>query len=58
MSLKVAFAFRGERCSCAGGSEHTPFADKTPKSMLVERADTVNTGDAGHDMNGVGRLDT
>ena len=40
----------GEMFVVPRGVEHKPFAEKECRIMLVERADTVNTGDAGGDM--------
>lgn len=40
----------GELFVVPKGIEHKPFADKECKIMLVEPANTVNTGDAGGDM--------
>lgn len=39
----------GEMFVVPQGSEHKPFAEKECKIMLIERANTVNTGDAGGD---------
>jgi len=40
----------GEMFVVPKGVEHKPFAEKECKIMLVERAGTVNTGDAGGEL--------
>ncbi len=40
----------GEMLVVPKGVEHKPFADKECKTMLVEPAGTINTGDAGGEM--------